>query len=42
MKLKEAEEAKQIADEIYEHELEESIEPFKSHGIPTDKFNFAV
>lgn len=30
------------ADEIYEHELEESIEPFKSHGIPSRKFNFAV
>lgn len=40
--LHEADEAKQIADEVYEHELKESIEPFKSHGIPSRKFNFAV
>lgn len=30
------------ADEIYELALSESIEPFKSRGIPCKEFNFAV
>jgi hypothetical protein len=30
------------ADEIYKLALSESIEPFKSRGIPCKEFNFAV